>query len=73
MYLSSDEVTFDIQVTHTSASQTKAVDVLLQLEIPIYLKVSDYKYGDGVQWTSVDTPESSIIKFKVKFIHVLLV
>lgn len=73
LYLSSDEVTFKVQVKHTSASQVKAVDVLLQLEIPFYLKVLDYNYGTGIKWTSVDESESSFIKFKVKFTHVFLV
>ena len=59
-------MTFNVHITHTSTSQTHAVDVLLQLEIPFYLKLLNYGHGTGLEWTSVDKSEPSILKFKVK-------
>ncbi|XP_028398838.1 uncharacterized protein LOC114522366, partial [Dendronephthya gigantea] len=61
---SGDRVTFRIALTHTSTSQAKAVDALLQLEIPLYLKVVSYSKGNGIQWSSVDTAEKWTMKFK---------
>ena len=58
-------MTFHLVISHTSKSQVKAVDVLLQLQIPLYIKVLSHKAGDGVPWTSVDKSEPSMIKFKV--------
>ncbi len=59
-------MTLQFTVTHTSQSQAKAVDALLQLQIPYHLKVLNYHYGLGVPWSSVDKSETSKIKFKVK-------
>lgn len=61
-------MTFNVHIKHTSISKAKAVDVLLQLEIPFYLKVLNYGHGTGVKWTSVDKSEPSILKFKVKWV-----
>lgn len=63
--LFSDRVTFRIALTHTTTSQAKAVDALLQLQIPLYLKVVTYNKGNGIGWNSVDTSEKWTMKFKV--------
>ena len=59
-------MTLYITISHTSKSQAKAVDGLLELQIPYYLKVLSYGFGDGLPSSSVDKSEFSKIKFKVK-------